>query len=369
MIKLRQDSRDAKYNLHFGQTSHFPSEVNFDTPIFDEIQPPGNVKCTCFTCCDIATDKDKIIYDIDDLFARVPNDKNGAEARLVLGEAIKVGFLPKGKTIRVRPFQSYWRADTGDMDAFDNVRSAMTLAELPIACWSPWYYEWMIADVLLEGKKVANYHMYAIEGWKMIDNEPHLIIEAWVGRKLYMSRSVFNKTVSQYGSATAVLSTVELDGKRLKTVKEQLSDFIANFIIYLKGKLVEKTIIEPVVPPVAPIVPEVKRDLLTEFCTAIRDFEGKPGDLNYKNNNPGNLRSVKGPFLKFKTYNEGWLALKDYVTRACTGKHKAYKPTFTIAQFFGVYAPSEDHNDPKVYANYVAKRIGKPVTMQIKDLL
>lgn len=62
-------------------------------------------------------------------------------------------------------------------------------------------------------------------------------------------------------------------------------------------------------------------------------------------------------------------ALKDYVTRACTGKHKAYKPTFTINEFFNVYAPSSDNNNPYKYASYVAGKLKVLTTMPIKDLL
>lgn len=113
----------------------------------------------------------------------------------------------------------------------------------------------------------------------------------------------------------------------------------------------------------------IKRDLLTEFCTAIRDYEGKPGDLNYKNNNPGNLRAKSGGFLKFKTYQEGFNALKDYVTRAATGKHLAYRPDFTILQFFKVYSPSSDNNNPQKYAEWVCDRLKILITTKIKDLI
>lgn len=124
-------------------------------------------------------------------------------------------------------------------------------------------------------------------------------------------------------------------------------------------------------PPVAAPQPltEPVGSKLIEWATAIRDYEGKPGDLNYRLNNPGNLRSVKGPFLKFKTWEEGWRALLDYLTRAATGKHKAYRPEFTLLQFFKVYAPSADKNNPVAYATWVAKRIGVPITTQIKNLV
>lgn len=124
---------------------------------------------------------------------------------------------------------------------------------------------------------------------------------------------------------------------------------------------------KPITEVIPPIINPVSK--LNDFCLAIRDFEGRPGDLNYRNNNPGNIRGRDGRFLKFNTYAEGWLYLKDYVTRACTGKHSAYKPDFTIKQFFGVYAPSSDNNQPDIYASWVANRIGLQTSTKIKELI
>lgn len=138
-----------------------------------------------------------------------------------------------------------------------------------------------------------------------------------------------------------------------------------------KPPVVESKPVEP--PPVVVVTPEepqsVKKDYLTPFCNAIAQFEGGPGDLNHRNNNPGNIRGVGGKFMKFKTWDLGMSYLRDYVTRACTGKHKAYKPEFTILQFFKVYAPSSDNNHPEIYANFVANKVGIPTTFKIKDLV
>lgn len=161
--------------------------------------------------------------------------------------------------------------------------------------------------------------------------------------------------------------------KKREDVEKEIS-IIKQLIAALRslmGLMEKPTLPEVVVPPVvveAP-KPEPKRSYLVEWAIAIRDYEGKPGDLSYKNNNPGNLRSVQGPFLKFKTWEEGWNALLDYLTRAATGKHKAYKPEFTLLRFFQTYAPTADSNDPNTYAKYVAKRLGVPVTIQIKNLI
>lgn len=127
--------------------------------------------------------------------------------------------------------------------------------------------------------------------------------------------------------------------------------------------------INPVVEskPVEPVIP--KRNLLKEFCIAISEYEGKPGDLNHKNKNPGNIRNVDGTFKKFKTWEEGMLALEDYVTRACTGRHASYKPDFTITQFFEVYAPKSDNNNPHTYASWVAGKLRILTTVKIKEFV
>jgi len=79
---------------------------------------------------------------------------------------------------------------------------------------------------------------------------------------------------------------------------------------------------------------------------------------NYKKyhaekNNPGMIKGLDGSFLKFPSYEEGFNYLCDYLERACSGKHKAYKPDFTVLKFFEIYAPSYDRNDPYQYAKDV----------------
>ena len=106
------------------------------------------------------------------------------------------------------------------------------------------------------------------------------------------------------------------------------------------------------------------------WAEAIKQFEGwNPGSVSYRNNNPGNVRSVAGPFKKFLTYEEGWNYLLDYLTRAATGKHAAYRPDMNLQEFFGVYAPSSDGNHPNNYANFVGKKIGVDIKTKIKDLV
>lgn len=77
-------------------------------------------------------------------------------------------------------------------------------------------------------------------------------------------------------------------------------------------------------------------------------------------NNPGNIRGTNGKFLKFVSYEEGFDYLCNYINRACRGEHKAYNSDMTMLDFFSKYAPSEDNNNPKKYAEDVCQWVGIP---------
>lgn len=137
----------------------------------------------------------------------------------------------------------------------------------------------------------------------------------------------------------------------------------------------------PVSPPETPkpsnpIPMPPKKDMLAIFCTAIRDFEGKPGDLNYKNNNPGNFRCSPVGYLPkygnvrcvnrfavFPSYELGWEYLEASVMHWA-----ALHPTWTIVDFFTHYAPPSDNNPTLTYAANIAAKCGVPVSTRLKDL-
>lgn len=125
------------------------------------------------------------------------------------------------------------------------------------------------------------------------------------------------------------------------------------------------------VSPMAPTPPAPAHPLLQQFCLAIRDYEGAPGDRNYKNNNPGNCRysSVgylplyghvgkdKDNFAIFRDYATGWLYLNNLI------KSKVQEnPHQSILTFMESYAPTGDGNNPKLYATFIAKRLGVDIT-------
>ena len=108
-----------------------------------------------------------------------------------------------------------------------------------------------------------------------------------------------------------------------------------------------------------------------------------------QNNNPGNIRysqsrinliiqfggqapcGSKGPspdsqYMVFATYSTGRNALKAYITAISAGAHSSYLPACadgacSLREFFSIYAPAGDQNDPNSYSNFVANYIGENV--------
>lgn len=153
---------------------------------------------------------------------------------------------------------------------------------------------------------------------------------------------------------------------------------------------------------------------IDRFANAIRIFEGwSPGTRSFRNHNPGNLRALnlgKGKykiteyqkslgalsfddkgFLQFPDDAVGERALETFLTDCCNRQIKPYHkfdpnikhhlrmmpkgkpgdelPDFTLVDFFEVYAPSEDDNNPVHYATFVGDFIDEPPAILIKTLV
>jgi hypothetical protein len=101
------------------------------------------------------------------------------------------------------------------------------------------------------------------------------------------------------------------------------------------------------------------------------------GSRSWRNNNAGNCRySTVGydasylPVLKddkgfavFRDYATGWRYLKNLVKLRI-----AVHPDWTLLDFFKVYAPDSDGNNPKQYAATVAKKLGVDASFKIKNI-
>lgn len=157
----------------------------------------------------------------------------------------------------------------------------------------------------------------------------------------------------------------------LKALWALIEEFFAT-----KDEVVPATIEEPVV--VAPKVVEPVPNLTTvrNFALAIQSREGyiapckkyPTGTSSYRNNNPGNCKGINGKFLKFKTYEDGFAYLIDYIERVQRNEHKAYPKNCTIQQFFNVYAPESDGNLPLSYAKEVCAKVGLQLSSKMVEL-
>ncbi|WP_407904064.1 lytic transglycosylase catalytic [Escherichia coli] len=77
-----------------------------------------------------------------------------------------------------------------------------------------------------------------------------------------------------------------------------------------------------------------------------------------RNNNPGNIRPVSGKgFRFFESALEGWEAMKNQLMRYFTGKTTG-RALQTVQDIVSTWAPAGDNNDPKKYAQDVAKWMG-----------
>lgn len=93
---------------------------------------------------------------------------------------------------------------------------------------------------------------------------------------------------------------------------------------------------------------------------AIFMFEGanahSPSTRNVRNNNPGNLRPYlssqavdDGGYRTFPSFAAGWTALESDIQV----KVHTHVQAGTMLDFFNLYAPGADHNDPHGYAQFV----------------
>lgn len=124
---------------------------------------------------------------------------------------------------------------------------------------------------------------------------------------------------------------------------------------------------------------------LDALATAIMWHEGepgfRPGARSFKNCNPGNLRTASAPahdaggFAVWPDLIAGYEALWDDLADKFTGNNShGLGPDSNLADFFNVYAPAGDQNDPQSYAQFAAAWIGvatgkaTTITSRLKDI-
>lgn len=87
-------------------------------------------------------------------------------------------------------------------------------------------------------------------------------------------------------------------------------------------------------------------------------------------NNYGNIRSPKtGEFMNYSTPEEGKNALLHQLNLYKTGKTRnPVNGESTLYSAMSVYAPAADRNNPKVYAEFIAKKLGISPNEKIKNI-
>jgi hypothetical protein len=100
---------------------------------------------------------------------------------------------------------------------------------------------------------------------------------------------------------------------------------------------------------------------------------GVRGSTSWRNRNPGNLRPYdnfqskddKG-YRTFERLSDGWSALYADVHKKVFGEsiHKL-TPASTLTDFFNIYAPALDKNDPAQYSRQVALWLSKIYNSQV----
>jgi len=121
-------------------------------------------------------------------------------------------------------------------------------------------------------------------------------------------------------------------------------------------------------------------DAIEALADGIMSREGwHAGSRSNRNRNPGNLRdsSLKsgedaGGYAIFPSFVVGYNALTNDLKDKFVGLTRTgLSPESTFAEFMNVYAPSEDHNDPASYCQFLCGwlRMASGITVTPETLL
>lgn len=227
----------------------------------------------------------------------------------------------------------------------------------------------------------------------------HAVELAWIDDKymyIFDSAPPFIKKLSLDYSVLVAVSFAKLPPNwrelNLKTEKLSLMAKLLNFLkqLLLLDREYIKTINEKSMPESTqkPTQSTQITEKTKAFASAIEKQEGFfLNSHSFRNNNSGNLKysayiqslGAKGKdeqgFAQFETYEKGFDALCQFLIDAAAGllipyrRGKEKPSSFTLYDFFKIYAPAEDSNHPKQYAEAVAKRLGVIPTTFIKDVV
>jgi len=284
-----------------------------------------------------------------------------------------------------------------NLDAFDTLRASIWALNKkyskPHGAIFGLLWGWPMTDYFID--KVSDTgtgHDVAVIGW---DGDYVIIMQSYgvsAGNsgEQKIHRTIFNKYAESFGCFIPIDATREqideLIAKGGKLNEPFLSNIVRFFVSLLKKNLISfQDLIKLEEPLFFPKIETMNK--LEVFCNAIKEHEGYfPNSRSFRNNNPGNFKFSKRGykaiygtvhsdpkgFAIFKDYATGWLYLKNFITNCCTDKTSVYQSTMTLTQFFKVYCeddPTTPENDPVIYAQVVAKKLGVGTDFIIKDLL
>lgn len=211
----KKDWRDYSHHRTFGSAplSDLPDEYMLVSDILDQ---NGFPKCTSFSSCAVKASKEGIEFDPDWFYAREGDvagqvSTDGYDLRTAMQTGVDKGFKPM-KDGQGAPDQfcegGYFAID-GPYDLFDNIRSAMWMAQKEKRCGeigTMWYDEWFYANkgfVLQGAAKEAGLHAIKCAGWKKVNGVICLLMQNSFGKNFgdgglyYFQRETANKEFTE----------------------------------------------------------------------------------------------------------------------------------------------------------------------------
>lgn len=248
MIRLKRDSHIFQYHTEFGSTTDILPTLIVDAGHMD-IEPVGSEACTCYTVCNIMSAITGKTYDIlwqwTQMVAHGRASLSGASSQDAFAEGIngvKVVLTGEVET----PVVAYFQVDTGPLDFYGNVQSAIQLEfnkglKRPIGVGTVWYPNWLSAGVngtLPPGQGKPTDHEWEVCGWD-VDHPGCFKINAWLGYYVYMPQAIFNTAMdATYGSvALTFAETSQEKIDYLKTVEISAIQICLDFCYNLLHRL------------------------------------------------------------------------------------------------------------------------------------
>jgi len=282
----------------------------------------------------------------------------------------------------------------GPYDYFDNIRATLWYlkthpgrAGILAACFWPSEFQYAPGGLIPTTYNPTQFgHAFRIVGQKMVNGQPRLVIQNSYGRevgyqgKYFFPRSVVNKEFRPFGGLVFVDETPDEIRARKITVLQKLIRLYEAVIYLLSPAPVPKAEPAPMPEPSRPMPTLHDLGKAIEWKENVRKDLNNPGALRWSPFQSGSYKQkLTGlPLATFATYEEGFKALIHQLRLVSTGKSPAYNAKarelmlpscaeMNLAQFFRVYAPSGDHNDPDLYARQVATRLGVDIDFRMKN--